>query len=214
MATGKITVLDVDPDKDGRQSLQGLESRYGELPATWRSITGGGGEHIYFTSPNGHKIHNSVQLIGPGLDIRGVSGYVVAPPSVHISGRPYAWSVDHHPDEVQIALMPEWLRAAASAQLSPMSGTKAIEHAEETKMRARQVAVWRQLVKGVSEGARNDTLARLSGHLLRKNVDAFVVLELMKALNASRFQPPLSDREVTRTVVSIAGRELRRRGAR
>jgi hypothetical protein len=39
----------------------------------------------------------------------GDGGYIVVPPSEHISGRPYAISVDHHPDEVALADPPLWL---------------------------------------------------------------------------------------------------------
>jgi hypothetical protein len=64
---------------------------------------------------------------------------------------------------------------------------------------------------GVSEGRRNEAIARLAGHLLRKYVDAYIVLDLCRAWNICRCRPPLLDHEVTRTVESIATRELRRR---
>jgi Bifunctional DNA primase/polymerase, N-terminal/Primase C terminal 1 (PriCT-1) len=217
----EVIVLDIDVRNDGFESLQELEQRHGTLPATWRAITGGGGEHVYFATPPGAKIHNSVQRIGSGLDIRGLGGFVVAPPSAHVSGRAYGWSVDHHPDEVPLAPMPEWLCAAAGHPLSlssSMSGMNAFERSTEEVghglKRPQDASVWRELVEGVSEGARNNAIATLAGHLLRRDVDAFVVLELMKTLNVARFQPPLTDRELTGTVNSIASRELRRRGGR
>jgi Bifunctional DNA primase/polymerase, N-terminal/Primase C terminal 1 (PriCT-1) len=198
LVTGDVIVLDVDRRDGGDQSLKALEHRHGELSSTWRALTGGG-EHVYFSRP-AVQIPCSAKLLGPGLDIRGVGGYVVAPPSVHISGRIYAWSVDHHPDEVPIAPMPEWMVRALKA---PASG--GAPHSP---------SVWRQLVCGVGEGQRNSAVAKLSGYLLRHYVDARVTLELMLALNAARFTPPLSPGEVTRTVGSIARKELRRREAR
>jgi hypothetical protein len=213
-------VLDVDPHKGGSESLQHLEAVHGELPLTPRSLTGGGGEHVYFVPQPGVLIENSVEKLGPGLDIRGAGGYVVAPPSMHVCGRPYAWSVDHHPDDVPLAPMPEWLCAAVGHPLSPsplISSRNAFERSGEEVAhfkRPQEASVWRQLVEGVSQGARNNAIARLSGHLLRRNVDAFVVLELLKALNVSRFRPPLPERELAGIVGSIASRELRRRGAK
>ena len=68
--------------------------------------------------------------------------------------------------------------------------------------------------RGVSEGARNDAIARMCGHLLRHFVDPNVALELMSALNVARFRPPLSEDEVRRIVASIASAELKRRKAR
>jgi hypothetical protein len=64
-----------------------------------------------------------------------------------------------------------------------------------------------------SEGRRNDTLARLTGHLLRCRVNPYVVLELARLWNHGRCQPPLEDAEVVRTVNSICHREAQRREA-
>jgi hypothetical protein len=74
---------------------------------------------------------------------------------------------------------------------------------------------WRDLVvAGVSEGSRNDGVARLAGHLLRRFVEPHVVLELLQSWNLTRCIPPLPPAEVERTVDSICGAELRRRGLR
>ena len=66
----------------------------------------------------------------------------------------------------------------------------------------------------VTEGRRNDTLARLAGHLLRRWVDPLVTLEFLLTWNAMRCRPPLDESEVFTIVNSIAGRELKRRGSR
>jgi hypothetical protein len=66
---------------------------------------------------------------------------------------------------------------------------------------------------GVTEGARNQSIAKLAGHFLRRYVDPVVTLEMMTVWNAVRCKPPLSDDEVQDIVNSIAGREIKRRGA-
>jgi hypothetical protein len=93
-ASGNIFVLDVDigPGKDGDDSLRALQLAHGDLPETAEVRTGGGGLHLYFRAPKGVAIRNSARQLGPGLDIRGEGGFVVAPPSVHASGQPYVWS--------------------------------------------------------------------------------------------------------------------------
>jgi hypothetical protein len=48
LATGKIVGLDVDPRHGGDRTLAALEDEHEALPPTWRAITGGGGEHIFF----------------------------------------------------------------------------------------------------------------------------------------------------------------------
>jgi hypothetical protein len=96
IATGKdagIFVLDVDEKSGGPASLAALEEQHESLPTTARSMTGGGGFHLFFRYPASQKILNSVSSIGGGLDIRGNGGYVVAPPSLHNSGRRYIWQV-------------------------------------------------------------------------------------------------------------------------
>ena len=87
------------------------------------------------------------------------------------------------------------------------------DQAGRTAAAARSVDEWRAIVSGgVGEGQRNATLARLTGHLLRKHVDPIVTLELTRAWNLARCRPPLLDDEVLRTVNGIAGAELRRLG--
>jgi hypothetical protein len=196
VATGAIVVLDVDPRHDGDHTLRALENRHGSLPPTWRVITGGGGEHIYFKAAK--SLRNSASSIGAGLDVRADGGYVVAPPSLHLSGRQHCWNVDFHPDDVALATIPDWLTALI--ERPPSKQTPATE--------------WRNLIaEGVSEGQRNTSLARLAGHLLRHYVDPLVVLELLLAWNAERCKPPLPHSEIVTIVDSIARRELARRKA-
>lgn len=200
LVTGGAIVLDVDPRHGGDESLRALEADHGPLPETCRSITGSGGEHIFFKPPAGVEIRNSAGDLAPGLDIRGVGGYIVAPSSLHASGRTYEWSVDHHPDDVLPAPMPEWMVAALG---QPKSGA------------GRGSSYWRDLVcKGVAEGERNKSVTRLTGHLLRHYVDPEVTHELVQAWNMARCSPPMKPEEVTKTVGSIARAELRRREAR
>jgi putative DNA primase/helicase len=54
VATGLVSgivALDFDPRHEGHTSLAALERRFGELPPTWRFLTGGGGEHLIFRTP-------------------------------------------------------------------------------------------------------------------------------------------------------------------
>ena len=92
-----VWVLDIDADKGGEKSLAEIEQRFYPLPATVEVITGSGGRHLYFrlrAFDGAPTIRCSVGKVAAGIDIRGEGGYVVAPPSIHPSGRPYSWSVD------------------------------------------------------------------------------------------------------------------------
>jgi hypothetical protein len=78
---------------DGAAELAMLEAEHGALPATREAISPSGSVHRYFKHP-GFKIKNSASLIGPGIDVRGDGGMVVAPPSVKLSKGLYSWRND------------------------------------------------------------------------------------------------------------------------
>lgn len=82
IATGAgLVVLDFDQKSGGLETLAGLE-----LPPTLEVNTGGGGKHFYFRGESRNRAG-----LKPGMDVRGDGGYVVAPPSIHESGRPYTF---------------------------------------------------------------------------------------------------------------------------
>jgi hypothetical protein len=195
LATGSVIVIDIDPRHDGEASLAQLEAGHGEIPPSWRVGTGGGGLHIYLKAPADIAIRNSAGLLGAGIDVRGRGGYVVAPPSKHISGGQYAWQ-----SRQNLAPMPDWLIAALAAPriraVSPLD----------------RLNTWRELVRhGVTEGRRNESVARLSGLLLRRGLDPLLTLEFMLAWNVARCRPPLAAVDIEAVVNSIAGREMVRR---
>jgi hypothetical protein len=102
-----LVVVDVDPRHGGAETLAALEASHGALPASVESQTGGGGRHLYFAHPGG-VVRNRVGL-APGIDLRGDGGVVVAPPSLHASGRRYRWRDGHRPEDVALADAPPWL---------------------------------------------------------------------------------------------------------
>jgi Bifunctional DNA primase/polymerase, N-terminal/Primase C terminal 1 (PriCT-1) len=192
-AASKVFVIDVDSE-DGELELRKLEAEHTELPATVEVITGRG-RHLWFQYPE-RPVKNTASKIGPGIDTRADGGYVMAPPSLHPSGKRYAWSVD---SALSFAAAPGWLidRIAAPANGGPSTPS----------------SEWRELVAtGVGEGARDCTVTRLAGHLLRRRVDPFVVLELMQIWNTARCFPPLPAADIHRIVDSVCGLELKRRG--
>jgi hypothetical protein len=73
-------VLDLDC-KNGAQGLEWLAAHEARLPQTRRHRTRSGGIHLLFTMPAGRTIRNSASRVGPGVDVRGTGGYIIAPPS-------------------------------------------------------------------------------------------------------------------------------------
>ena len=188
IVTGEISnliVLDIDPKHGGDASLDRLERQFGQLPATIEVTTGGGGHHFYFAHPGG--LIRSRTGLAQGVDLRGDGGYIVAPPSIHPSGHPYLWAVGHSPEDVALAALPRWILL------------------ESGGIRVRRTpSDWRRLAReGVPEGQRNSSIAALTGHLLRHQVDPEVVLELLLSWNRMRCRPPLQDAEVAQVVSNI-----------
>lgn len=83
------SVLDVDYQHGGADSLTYLRDEANGLDETLTAQSANG-LHLY-TSTVG--LHQSTGLIGDGLDIRSdkTSGFIVAPCSIHNSGRQYQW---------------------------------------------------------------------------------------------------------------------------
>jgi hypothetical protein len=96
-----MIVIDVDPKKGGNESLQLLELQ-DDLPPTLTARTPTGGRHLYYRSEQ--PVANGVNVLGNGLDIRSLNGYVVAPGSTVPAGD-YAFENI----EQAVAEAPEWL---------------------------------------------------------------------------------------------------------
>jgi putative DNA primase/helicase len=189
IATGQgsgLVVLDIDPRHGGEESLLALTAQYGRLPETLEVLTGGGGRHLYFRYPDGVDVRNSAGALGPGLDIRGEGGYVVAPPSIHISGGIYQWDDMSDPENDEPVDLPDWLLELISVPpKAPSNG--------------------RQVPNGatVPQGQRNSWLISEAGKMRRAGMDEAGIAAALKTLNSTHCDPPLQDTEVERIAHSV-----------
>jgi hypothetical protein len=102
-------VLDMDPRHNGDESLRALIYKYGALPRTLQQMTGGGGRHYLFALPDQMEIRSITGLL-PGLDVKGIGGYIVVAPSIHPDTRqPYLWDGLEPPEKQPILPAPAWL---------------------------------------------------------------------------------------------------------
>jgi hypothetical protein len=196
-----LAILDVDRRHDGDKTLSELEHKHGPLPHTWRCITGNG-EHIYFSKPPGVLLKCGAGVLGDGLDLRTTGGYVVGPGSLHLSGKDYAWSVDHHPDDVSLAVPPAWLLAALAVSTGANGHPKAKPPEYFQKLAAEEVFE--------GEG-RNDRATRLFGKLLHDLRDPILAKELVVCWDQVRCRPPLAH-ELTTIFNSICASEFKKLG--
>jgi hypothetical protein len=129
------------------------------------------------------------KILVPGVEVRGEGAYVVAPPSIHPSGVPYTWVT---PPDRKSPPLPGW--AVKSVERKEPDRPGWVVHA----------------LRGVEEGRRNSTCARLAGHLVAKGVSAEEAEWWLLGWN--RFnRPPLAEAEVRATVASTFTRGRRQR---
>ncbi|MFN8179286.1 MAG: bifunctional DNA primase/polymerase [bacterium] len=186
IATGKASfvALDVDPRHGGDESLADLEQREGKLPDTVEALTGGGGRHVLLEYPEGGV--RTRAGIASGLDVRSDGGFIVAPPSLHASGRRYEWELSSTPQDIPLAGMPAWLIALAGR---PSRNGDRPEPTDATR---------------IPEGQRNPTLTSLAGTMRRRGMSEEAIRAALRAENAARCDPPLDVAEVDRTAASVA----------
>jgi hypothetical protein len=196
LATGIMSariVLDVDIEKGGGAGLAALCEKI-ELPAT-KEIQTGAGAHFYFASED-EEVRNSSGKLGEGLDVRGNGGFIIAPPSLHASGRRYQKAND-----LPTAPLPGELRELMLAPTPPQSNVSQFRYRTG------------QGIGGATlpEGERNDGLFRIGCAIWGKgNAEDLADLhsQLLDA-NSSRCNPPLDEVEVMKLAANIAGRYAR-----
>ena len=162
-APSGIDVLDVDPKNGGEVSFNALDF---EIPKdTPRSITGGGGYHFFFA----HSADSPATAPGfrNGLDWKAEGGYVVLPPSIHPSGKRYAWT---------LSLLDGKLRPPPADLVTIITGRKANKP---------------RLSSGVNgppipQGEMQTTLFRIAAASRRFGLDEDLILEHLRRVNKSR----------------------------
>jgi hypothetical protein len=180
-----LLVVDID-GAEGRASVADLERQGYRLPTTLTVKTGreDGGIHLYYRLPNGADIRNDQGAkIGPDIDARATGGFVVCPPSVHVTGRAYEWADPNVP----IADAPTWLLEKLAAP--PM--------------------LRRDPDRVIPEGQRNRKLFSIAGQLRRRGLAAEAIETELLETNQRLCSPPLEQDEVLRIATSIMKYEPR-----
>ena len=200
LKTGKLSgffVLDLDvkPGGSGSDSLRELSPNGQALPDTVRVLTGGGGEQHYFLYPKGIEIKSGSNVFGddyPFIDIRGDGGYVIAPPSMHISGRRYEYDVDGNPSEGQrIEPAPAWL-------LHLLANTRAQKKYTRVDVKTHSAVEQRtNFTAKFNEGSRNTRLTQALGYIHNiLPLSTRGMYGIAQAINLDFCNPPLAREEV------------------
>ena len=197
-STSGILVVDVDIKHDGLQTWTELQDMNG-MVNTMTSITGSGGNHYFFRLPEGYHdnglLKNTTGTIGPGVDTRGDGGYIILPPSTHVSGDAYEWV---RPLTVEVE-PPEWLISLWKKPNSDvLHGT---EQPEAPPIGDAPRWVSQLLDAGAPEGKRNSEAHRLASYFRSKLLPRDVIAQVMTPF-ADRCNPPFEIKELYATIDS------------
>ena len=190
--------VDIDPDHGGDDSLAGIAKG---RQLGWGPVcaTGGGGRH-YYCAPSGGGNRASVL---PGIDYRGVGGFVVIPDSNHVSGNRYRWLVGL---SVPLRPLPTWLAdiflpPKNSAQVSLVCRSRVPGRTHRYAQAALEAEA--EAVAGTPEGGRNDRLNRAAfsaGQLIAAGwLD---VADAIETLTDAAIASGLGEREAVATIDS------------
>jgi hypothetical protein len=154
-------------DLDGAGAMAWWEGQQQLNPVSTLSVETGRGRHLYFRMPDGLDVRNDAELV-TGLrdpatdkpawqvDVRGTGGYVVAPPSVHRSGRTYEWT------EAPLADAPRWVldlvKAGGARKREKVKPADVPVASPEHQQKARQrIGGWLETLGNTTSGRNNTT---------------------------------------------------------
>lgn len=184
-------------DFDGGAEAEALLERRGvRLPPGPRSRTGKG-FHVFLSADG--RVADRVRLAWDGrqaqVDVRGV-GFVVVPPSIHPTGAQYAWEI---PLTLPLPPAPPELLRLLDVKPEPTAPGQAPIVASEHGWVG-------EALRGVQEGARDQTCTRLAGYFIGKGIDAATTEALLVQSFARNCIPPFEVSEIRKVVQSIATR--------
>jgi hypothetical protein len=145
-----LVCIDVDGE---RLLLEALEAELGELPPTLTARTGKG-SHLIYRMPEALKSPGNRTKLAHGVDVRGMGGQIVAPPSMHRSGRRYRWENAREPDVLPAA----WLAKLSANRIPRAPVAKAFEPGRAARYALAALASESDAVRSAELGGRNNQL--------------------------------------------------------
>lgn len=102
---GGVVVIDTD----SREGTRWIQDYVADFPTL--TVATAKGRHFYYRTPPGYRVKSVSKILHDDIDVKGSGGYVLAPPSIHPTGRAYTWC-ENRP----IAELPEDLLALLVAR--------------------------------------------------------------------------------------------------
>lgn len=203
IATGPasgIVVLDIDLAK-GAHSSSLIFGDVDQMIFTTPKVKTGAGLHFYYKYPAGIEIRNSASKLGPFIDVRGDGGYVVAPPSVHVSGKKYEFLNAIS----ELAEFPkDWIDKLIQAHTpAPSNGTGPMPVTSPGSFVVPPPAPGVIMPDAISQGSRNQTLTSIAGGLRSKGLSEGAIYAALNIENQRVCTPPLGDDEIRHIAFSV-----------
>lgn len=193
-----LVVVDIDPRNGGHP-----ERLPCNLPMTPIVITGGDGWHYYLAYPGDGFIFPKTLPGCEGADLKASGGYVLAPPSNHISGGQYSWQIS--PETTPLAPCPQWLLETAKSLESKLTTPMPTANLESMGSAYGRAALRGELARLAQTpgGNRNNSLNRAAfalGRLVAAgHLEEDTVVNLLATVGANI---GLGEREIRATVRS------------
>lgn len=157
-------VLDFDRHEGGGNGIATLIKlkEQGVLPLTVSAKTGGGGYHLFYQYPGGglRVPNNNRGRVGPGVDVKGEGGFIIAPPSIK-EGRTqgYSWYPGRTPWEFPLATLSDPL-ASLIAQVPDPPRVRSLDtlDVDLTQLTTQDLTKALERLEWVGVGGRNDRL--------------------------------------------------------
>lgn len=187
-ASGNLVIIDCDVDEDtgedGLETVNRWQREHGAWPDTACSTTPRGGEHFWFRVPQNVRNSTNADL---GVDVRGMGGYAVAPPSSLPNGE-YEWDMDIEDYGISDANQSvldfiEWVGSGKKGEFAKF-----------------------HLPDKIRKGERNNTLFKYGCSLRSNGYDPDYILDALRNANSARCTVKMTDSELKQIAESVVSR--------
>lgn len=208
--TAYFNLVGVDIDGALGEELFNELAQTNDFPMTWEFTTGNGRRLLYLL-PDGvdskkHKVawkegHEELAFIAQGQQS-------VLPPSVHPSGKTYAWLDAQSPMDMDCTPAPQWIVDLVQPDLAARIEKKSTGTIASTPV------VLEENMESIEDGNRSNHMARFVGALCAKRtVPQEVILQTALIQNETFCKPPLEQYEIENMVNSIWNSEMQKHQA-
>jgi hypothetical protein len=206
IATGGVSqliVVDVDQGK-GADINDLLIAGLDQTVFNTAKVKTGAGLHFYYHLPAGVTIKNSASRLGKYIDVRGDGGYVIAPPSKHVSGKNYELLNPNTDGSVDILDFPQaWLDKLGQ----PLPATNGNSNGSNGNGSSPFVIPAAQpgviLPDSINQGQRNVEITKIAGALRSKGLSEGAIFAALDIENQRICKPPLDTKELHQIAHSV-----------